>query len=457
MPRPAHTLAVANTSAARIPPRLPPQSQSARSGAAESRVSQLRLTNNASARLTQSGIGPVLAGSSCTITLIPSELELLPPRFPRPAAPINIPMPYSTTEDDAPTYRGVTVTGGGTAPTADTPRRVSFNIPNEHPRDHRSHSDVTDDGGFIRDYYRRTFSQAPPLAELPALPERAENITPCAETFEDRRRVAQRAEGSSMSRSRAGGSSDSEEGTSTLEDEGDDEDASGPSGSRSQNTYHQHFRGRPSRRRCSFSQQDIEESQEDNLPFGTLPRSFEFEHEHQRVLTLHSKKLLNCEHNERVTAERYIAMMNCLERQHRIRMLFDSGRLRRHSLADFRATIELGNVVDVGDEEASTEHVENVETYPNENVQIETQEVESDDEVERLMKSDDGESDDDESDDDESDDDENVQDEGENVQADADENAQDEESRASRVFNEEDRPQLYRGPRVSEGRRCFQS
>jgi hypothetical protein len=238
-----------------------------------------------------------------------------------------------------------------------------------------------------------------------------------------------------VSPNRAGGSRNLEEGTSALEDEGDDEDASRPSGSRSQNTYHQHFRGRPSRRRCSFSQQDIEESQEDNLPFGALPRSFEFEHEHQRVLTLHSKKLLNCEHNERVTAERYIAMMNCLERQHRIRMLFDSGRLRRHSLADFRATIELGNVIEVGDGEASTEHV-NVETYPNENVQIETQEVESDDdesddEVGRLMKSDDDESDDDESDDDESDDDENVQDEDVNVQADPDENVQDEDSRAS--------------------------
>jgi hypothetical protein len=453
MSRPAYTLDVANILAARLPPRSPPQSQSARSGTAESIVSQLRLTNNTSARLTRSGIGPVLAGSSCAIPLIHSELELLPPSFPRPAAPINIPMPYSTTEGDTPTYRGVTVTGGGTAPTADTPvrggtiptadtpRRVSFNIPNEHPRDHRSHSDVTYDGDFIRDYYRRTFSQAPPLAGLPALPERAENITPRAESFEDRRRAAQRAEGSSVSPNRAGGSSDLEEGTSTLEDEGDDEDASEPSGSRSQNTYHQHFRGRPSRRRCSFSQQDIEESQEDNLPFGALPRSFEFEHEHQRVLTLHSKKLLNCEHNERVTAERYIAMMNCLERQHRIRMLFDSGRMRRHSLADFRATVELGNVIEVGDEEASTEHVEDVETYPNENVQIETQEVESDndesdDEVERLMKSDDDESEDDESeddeseddesDDDESDDDENVQDEDGNVQADADENAQDE-------------------------------
>jgi hypothetical protein len=269
--------------------------------------------------------------------------------------------------------------------------------------------------------------------------------------------MAQRAEGSSILPNRAGSSSDLEEGTSTLEDQGDDEDASRPSGSRSQNTYHQHFRGRPSRRRCSFTQQDIEESQEDNLPFGTLPRSFEFEHEYQRVLRLHSRKLLDCQHNERVTAERYVAMMNCVERQHRIRMLFDSGRLRRHSLADFRATIERGTVTEVGDEEASTEHVENVETYPNQNVQIETQEVESDDdesddEVGRLMKSDSNESDDDESDGDE-----NVQDEDENGMSRLTRmNAQDEDSRASRVFNEEDRPhrpQLYRPPTVARGRK----
>jgi hypothetical protein len=346
-------------------------------------------------------------------------------------------MPYSTTEGDAPSYRGVTVTGGGTAPTADTPRRVSSNIPDEHPRDHRSHSDVTNDSAFTRDHYHRTFSQAPPLAQLPLLPEPAENITPCTESFEARRQKAQRADDSSMLPNRAGSSSYLE-GPPTLEDEGDDEDVSRPSGSRSQNAYHQHFWWRPSRRRCSFLQQDIEESQEDNLPFGVLPRPCEFEHQYQRVRRLHSRKLLNCQKNERVTAERYVAMMNCAEEQNRIRMLFDSGRLRRHSLADFRTTIECGTVAEVGDKEASTEHVENVETYLNEHIHIDTQEVDSDDDesdedVGPLWKSDG-----DESDDDESDDDENVQDEVGNVQ--------DEDSRASR-------PQLYRPPTIARARK----
>jgi hypothetical protein len=383
-------------------------------------------------------------------------------------------MPNSTTEGDAPSYRGVTVTRGGTAttattpvregttPTADTLRRVSFNIPNQHPRDHRSHSDVTNDGAFIRDRYRQTFSQAPPLAQLPPLPEPAKFITPRTESFEARRQRAQRTEGSSMLLNSAGSSSDLE-WTSTVEEEGDYEDASRPSGSRSQNTYHQHFRMRPSRRRCSFTQQDIEESQEDNFEFGTLPRSFEFEHEYQRVQRLHSRKLLNCKHNETIIPERYVAMMNCVERQHHIRMLYDSGRLRRHSLADFRATIESvtevgdeerGTATEVEDEEASTERVENVESYPNENVHIVTQEVDSDDDesdedIGPLWKSDG-----DESDDDGSGDDENIQNEVGNFQ-DEDEkgmspqirtDAQDEDSRPSR-------PQLYRPPTVVRPRK----
>ena len=103
--------------------------------------------------------------------------------------------------------------------------------------------------------------------------------------------------------------------------------------------------------------------------------------------------------------------MNCQEREHRIRMLGDSGRLRRHSIADFRPDLEPCSVPEEWSEEASTEHVE---TSRYEDIRTR------------------------------------------NVQADQDENAQDENGNSD---EEEDRPRLYRGPTIAQGRNkmCNQS